>query len=307
MEKLLGEYRNGNYNVRIYSDGTKVRYNDLDTLEPDTVESFDLKITNQCDRMCRFCHENSTPDGAEGDIINLKFLETLHPYAEIAIGGGNPLSHSQLIPFLKLCKERKFIPSMTVNQVHFEKDFELIKQLADEELIYGLGISLVRVTDEFIAKVQQIPNAVLHVINGILHEDELEKLKHQNLKILILGYKQVRRGKDLYEVASQDIEHNKAMLKDILPTMIDEGWFKVISFDNRALNQLDVRSILPQKLWDIFYMGDDGIDGALTSSTMFIDAVTGLFAVNSCSMERYPLMNTIEEMYNFLKEKNGNS
>lgn len=71
MEKLLGEYRNGNYNVRIYSDGTKVRYNNLDTLEPDTVESFDLKITNQCDRMCRFCLIPSTKVNVGDSIKNI--------------------------------------------------------------------------------------------------------------------------------------------------------------------------------------------------------------------------------------------
>ena len=51
-------------------------------------------------------------------------------------------------------------------------------------------------------------------------------------------------------------------------------------------------------------MGDDGIDGSLTSSSMFIDAVERTFAINSCSMDRYPLMDTIEDMYNFLKNKN---
>lgn len=31
---ILGEYVNGNYHVRIYSDGTKIRENDLDFFEP---------------------------------------------------------------------------------------------------------------------------------------------------------------------------------------------------------------------------------------------------------------------------------
>lgn len=91
------------------------------------------------------------------------------------------------------------------------------------------------------------------------------------------------------------------MLKTYLPTMIADSWFKVISFDNLALNQLNVRSLMNKGQWDTFYMGDDGIDGNLTSSTMFIDAATRKFAINSCSMDRYNLMDTVEEMYNFLK------
>ena len=35
---ILGEYTNGNYRVRIYSDGTKVRENDLDFFEPEFPE-----------------------------------------------------------------------------------------------------------------------------------------------------------------------------------------------------------------------------------------------------------------------------
>ena len=53
--KLLGTYQNGNYTVKIYDDGTKIRENDLDFFEPDTVESMDIKITNSCDKMCPFC------------------------------------------------------------------------------------------------------------------------------------------------------------------------------------------------------------------------------------------------------------
>ena len=303
MDRLIGEYQNGNYTVRIYEDGTKIRFNDLDFFESDTIESFDLKITNNCDMGCKMCHENSTPDGKHGDIMNMKFIENLHPYTEIAIGGGNPLSHPDLVPFLKLCKEKKFIPSMTVNQVHFEKDFDFVKSLIDDKLVYGLGVSLVSVTDNFLEKIKQIPNAVIHVINGLLLESQLLMLKNKDLKILILGYKEVRRGKDLYEIDAKNIEIRKSMLKSYLPAMVREGWFKIISFDNLALNQLDVKSLMSHKQWDTFYMGDDGIDGQLTSSTMYIDAVNGQFAVNSCSMDKYPLMDTVEEMYNFLKER----
>lgn len=250
------------------------------------------------------CHENSTPDGKHGDILNLKFLETLHPYAEIAIGGGNPLCHPQLEQFLEYCKTKKFIPSMTVNQVHFEEQFDYIQRLVDNELIYGLGVSLVAPTAEFIEKVKKFPNAVIHIINGIITKEQLLSLRKHDLKILILGYKEVRRGKDLYSKSAKVIENRKEMLRTYLPTMIKDGWFKVISFDNLAINQLHVKSLMNPKQWETFYMGDDGIDGSLTSSSMFIDAVEGTFAINSCSMDRYPLMDTIEDMYNFLKNKN---
>lgn len=301
--KLLGKYKNGNYFVRLYDDGTKIRENDLDFFECDTVESMDIKITNKCDRNCKMCHENSTVDGKHADILSYSFLDQLHPYCELAIGGGNPLEHPDLETFLQKCKYRKHIPNMTINQVHFEKEFDRIKQYCDEKLIYGLGVSLVKVTPEFIEKIKQIPTAVIHVINGLVSREDLIALAHNNLKILILGYKEVRRGKQLYSINSNEIEMKKQMLKELLPMIKDGLWFKVISFDNLALKQLEVQKLLSQEEWDRFYMGDDGLDGQQTSATFFVDLVERKFAKNSCSMERYPLMDTAEEMLKFLMKR----
>ena len=90
-------YKNGNYVVSLsLLDGTKIRQNNLDYFEPDTIESADVKITNKCDRNCKFCYENSSMFGKHGDILSPSWLDKLHPYCELAIGGGNPLSHPDL-------------------------------------------------------------------------------------------------------------------------------------------------------------------------------------------------------------------
>ena len=301
--KLLGHYKNGNYNVSIFSDGTKIRQNNLDYFEPDTIESCDIKITNKCDRNCKFCHEASSNFGKHGDILNVPFLEKLHPYCELAIGGGNPLTHPDLDAFLLKCKERRHIPNVTVNQVHFEKEFDRIYKMCQDRLIFGLGISLVNLTPQFIEKVKKIPTAVIHVINGLVTEDQLRQLKDNGLKVLVLGYKEFRKGKKLYEEMPQVINYGISIIKNLLPTIIEEGWFNVISFDNLALKQLDVRSLMSQEQWDRFYMGDDGLEGSQTSATMFIDLVKGEFAKNSCAEERYPLMDTAEDMLKFLMNK----
>lgn len=296
-------YKNGNYTVSIDLDtGTKIRENNLDFFKADTAESMDIKITNNCDMGCAQCHENSTPDGKHGKLFDHKWLDTLHPYCELAIGGGNPLAHPQLEEFLRICKEKKAIPSMTVNQTHFEKDFDRIKKLCDDKLIYGLGISLMKVTDDFIKKVKQIPTAVIHVINGIHTVSQLFNLANNDLKVLILGYKEVRRGIKNYEDNKDKIDFIKTQLYENLPDIINQNWFNVVSFDNLSLKQLEVRRLLSDAEWNQFYMGDDGIDGQQTSATFYIDLVEGVFAKNSCSMTRYPLKDTVEEMYQFLRD-----
>ncbi len=287
--KLIGSYINGNYRVSVFDDGTKVRENSLDFFSPATPESMDIKITNQCDCGCPYCHEDSKPDGQHGDILGAKFIETLHPYTELAIGGGNPLCHPDLEPFLHKCKDLRLIPSMTVNQNHFVSEFERIKRLCDDHLVYGLGVSLTRVTDDLLNKLAQIPNAVLHVINGVVDPDDLKKLYDRGLKLLILGYKEFRRGNQYFDANHGNVMANQKELYLGLKEMLDH--FEVVSFDNLAIKQLTVKRLLGEEEWNEFYMGDDG------QFTMYIDMVNQEYAVSSTSTERWPMADSIEPMF----------
>jgi hypothetical protein len=287
--------KNGNYMMFIdLETGTKIRKNNLDCFIPEKPESMDIKITNKCDMGCAFCHENSTHDGLHGDIMNLKFIETLLPYTELALGGGNPLTHPDLVPFLEKCKSLKLIPSMTINQVHFMKPeyAELIDKLVSEKLIYGLGISLTRATDEFIAKVKKYPNTVIHIINGVQPLAEVRKLYDQNLKVLILGYKMFRRG---IEYFSEAVDSAKTEYYAELADMTKR--FDVVSFDNLALNQLEVKRLLTDDEWNEFFMGNDG------SHTMYIDCINKQYARSSTAPieDRRELLDDIKPMFDYIR------
>ena len=305
-------FENGNYTVKLnLLNGTKIRETNDDFLNPTTIESMDIKITNCCDgpggALCKFCHEDSRPDGKHADLFAPSFLDKLHPYTELAIGGGNPLSHPHLLQFLIKCKERKHIPNMTVNQYHFKQNFNFIKQLIDCKLIYGLGISVSYFPDhEFCEMVKEIPNAVLHIIAGLDNSTDryLRFFRDEGIKkILILGYKQVRRGEKYYEGMAPGIETNICLLKKNLPTILEEGWFEVVSFDNLALQQLNVKSMVDEDIYNEIFMGDDGLTGEMNSASMYADLVERKYAKNSCSMERFDLKDTVEEMYMHLRNK----
>ena len=295
--KILGSYKNNDYTCTMFSDGTKIRWNDKDSFNPIKPESIDLKITNRCDMACNMCHENSTPDGKHGDILNLPFIDTMFPYSEVAIGGGNPLTHPDLIEFLERLKERKIIASMTVNQMHFMQNIDLLKELTDNKLIYGLGISYIGGRHKnCIEAIKQFPNAVVHVINGIVHMDGLEALANNDLKILVLGYKEFRRGKTLYDECGSQINYLKAQFYDMLPKMVNDGWFKCISFDNLAIKQLEPKRLMSDKDYKEFYMGDDG------SFSLYVDSVKREFAKSSVSVERFPMMDDIADMFKIVKD-----
>ena len=306
MSKNWVEYENGNYTVHInLENGTKVRQTDEDEFKPKRAESCDVKITNQCDMGCSFCHERSVSDGMHSSLEDLmNFADKVPAYMELAIGGGNPLSHPHLIPFLKRLKERKAIPSMTVHQKHFQENILLLEHLCKEKLIYGLGISLANPHDEFIEAVKKFPNAVIHVINGCTWPSHIERLKDKGLKILVLGYKMFGRGVHSYE-KNKDVYLKRFLEWDtMMSKMIKEGWFNTISFDNLALTQLNVKQYMSEEEWSEFFMGDDG------QFTFFIDLVERTFCTSSTTAknDRYVMGYdlSLEEMFEIIRMRNGN-
>lgn len=298
--ELLGRYKNGNVITTIYSDGTKERFTYDDEFHPVYAENMDMKICNRCDRGCPWCHEGSTPDGKLGDIMNEKFIDTLHPYQEVALGGGNVLEHPDLIPFLYKLKDKRVVPNITLNQKHFEDNIDLVDDLISKKLIYGLGISLENPTTEFIEKVKRFQNAVIHVIDGVVDPVQMETMYNQNLKLLILGYKYLRRGSTWMEKEHAAIAANQWWLYEHLPDLINK--FAVVSFDNLAIEQLNIKERWDEfsdKPWDEFYAGDDGMN------TYYIDMVERKFARSSTADfdKRYDLLDDVDEMFKAIRNE----
>lgn len=291
-------YKNGNYTVIILQDGTKIRKTNDDKFIPSFAENCDVKITDKCSIGCPWCYEGCTKEGKHGDLFKYKFIETLYPYTEMALNG-NDLNHPQLEEFLNFLKTKKVFANITVHQKQFINNYDFIKRLIDNKLIYGIGISYNHYNQDFIDKIKEIPNAVLHTINGILSEDDINKLKGNNLKVLVLGYKYLQRGISYSDDNQYIIDKNWKYLKEELPKIIANNYFQLISFDNLSLNQLDVKRLLSDKEWEEFYMGDDG------KYTFYIDMVKGEFSKNSIASERYPIGDkTIDEMFKFIISKN---
>ena len=298
--ELLGRYMNGNVRTSIFSDGTKERFTMDDEFKPTFAENMDIKICNRCSAGCSYCHEGSTPDGKLGDIMNEKFIDTLYPFQECALGGGDILEHPDLIPFLHKLKEKKVITNITLNQTHFEKNLELVKNMVDQKLVYGLGVSLVNPTDEFINKIKDFSNAVAHVINGVVTSKEMLKLADHELKVLVLGYKTLRRGEEYYKNEVESIAANQQWMYNNLPSLLNK--FAVLSFDNLAIEQLEIEKRwreFSDEPWDEFYAGDDG------EFTYYIDMVERQFAKSSTAPfdKRYNLLDNVDDMFKIIQNE----
>lgn len=289
------QYKNGNFTVSIFEDGTKVRYTDDDEFVPSFSECCDVKITDKCGQGCKFCYEGCTINGSHADLAKYdRLIESLHPYTEFALNG-NDLDIPGFEDFLSKLKNQKVFANITVNQNQFMKKYEYIRYLQTAGLISGIGVSLINSEDPvFIEMIKTMKNTVIHVINGIFSEKDFDNLKDKGLKVLFLGYKKLRRGDDFYAKEYKSIEEKIEWLREHIMTFPEH--FTVISFDNLSIKQLDIKNNLSDKEWDEFYMGDDG------GFTFYIDLVAGTFSKNSLSMDRYEIGDkNIDEMFNQIK------
>ena len=294
FRRLLAKYKNGNYDVYMFEDGTKVRETEEDEFIPAYSENTDICLTKKCGMGCQFCYEGCTPEGKHGK-IDFHFLDTLHAGTEAALNG-NDMDHPQLDELLHKLKKQGVFANITVSKTQFLANYDKIVEYQKNGLIYGIGVSANSFDDEFIALMENTRNTVIHTIAGICTLDNYKKLFGHNVKVLILGYKTRGRGVAYKEKLGDDIQKNIDDVNNALGEIAKN--VKVLSFDNLAIAQLPaVREVVGGD-WDTFYMGDDG------NYTFYIDLVNGTFAKNSCIDERFPIGDkSMDDMFNFIREK----
>nr|DAG97218.1 MAG TPA: Radical SAM superfamily [Crassvirales sp.] len=296
--KLLQSYTNGNYNVKIYSDGTKIRMTKEDKFIPEFPESIDMKITDYCEVGCPMCHENSSIKGKHAN-FNYKFLDTLKEGTEIALGGGNALSHPNLKKILEKLNSKNIIYNMTIH--NSIKEFDLLISLLYKKLIHGLGISannpkefrnVENILNILIKNGISTDNIVLHVIEGIVNYKDLIEFKDiLPDKLLILGNKLFGRGIEYNHKNGLWLNEKRKMLVNNIDQIFRT--FKVVATDNLAIETLELRKRLDEYTFNSYYMGDEG------EFTMYIDLVEGKYAKNSTTRkyERKDIKNNIIDMF----------
>lgn len=271
---LLARYENGGFEVSIHADGTKIRRQTRADAVPLMPEQMDLKITDWCDNDCAWCHEGSTVSGRHGDIdAILECLSPLPAGVEVAIGGGDPLSHPRFDDLVRVLQSRGIICSVTVNGRHFARHEERLKRLTGKGHLYGVGVSYSGTMPAW-----DYPHLVVHLIAGIHKPEVLDGIERK--KLLILGYKQHGRGRALYALIPDDIQKN---LKQWYRELFWIVQAHDLSFDNLAIEQLRPERLLRDPaLYQCRYMGHEG------AFSMYIDGVTQTFGLSSYSTRREP-------------------
>ncbi len=324
---IIKHYINGNYSVKIHDDGSKIReYDDFIIPNPIYPETIDVKITDYCNAACPHCFESSTVAGIHASVDDMrKLIKQLPLGIEIAFGGGNVLSYPNFEHLLYLARGRGVISNITVNSFHiaptriieaFRKvanleiskerqvDAEMdfygpynLKDWQEKKLLHGIGISYNKAYfDDFLANKDEkfgypkdpydLKNVVIHVIVGVDSLENVARLVKQGHKILILGYKNYGRGIKFNDEMQSEIKRWRYWVG----TLLNKNK-SIISFDNLAIDQLEIKKLLTEEDWNKFYMGNDG------SFSMYIDATKMEFAKTSISPRHKIGDLTLEDMF----------
>lgn len=298
--KLLFDYQNGNYRVLFFDNGTKYRIlnNGETEFKPEFPENIDLKISNYCHLNCPFCAEGSSKNGEYADIFSFltsPLFNSLHKGTELAIGGGalSELPSTMVSAIFEACNKRGIIPNFTFNIKEKE-----IESVIGKNKTYGIGISYNREmrTRLFDLK-KKFPYMVVHTILGLATLEDYQWLGENGFSVLVLGYKNIRRGNDfrnandavINERKNEFIEHFQEIRNSI----------KKLSFDCLAVEQLNLKNLVSKEEWDRYYMGDDG------EFTMFIDLVEHNYGKNSTTpiseRKNFSENQTIDSLFKSLK------
>jgi len=279
---MIHSYINGNYQVNIGEDGTKTRVSLDGTFIPKRVETLDINISNKCSVGCKYCYINATSTGEDGDIDLLDDMDI--PYdTELAVNYNG--FHPQMEEFTRWYSKQRIV-NITVNNALLSNSIEVkrIQSWIDSEKVKGIGIS----TNKFIPCAKLVSNNIVyHTIVGITPTSEIVKMLEANQKVLVLGFKQIGRG--------EAIQLN---IKEWDITSILNVGNGILSFDNLALEQLDIENKIPSKVWEEHYMGDDGI------ASFYIDLVTKSFSKSSLDSASFKLDFEdlkISEMYRIIR------
>lgn len=269
------QYQNGNANITLKEDGTRIidYVNDLQLEYPLNI---DIRVSNQCDFgmkedgtyvLCSFCHESAKVNGSECDYNELKLkLSNLPQGIELAIGCNNLTNNLML--FLEWSTKQGYVNNLTINQGHTKRDCFHLLTCIDNNWIKGLGISY-RSDIKFNVPLELINynNTVFHVIIGIDSIEDVLLLKEKGVrKILCLGEKDF--GANIGNVNVKSLKHIqwRWWIQDTF------SQFDVVSFDNLAIEQLNLKRFFSDNEWKTFYQGE---------YSFYINAVDKTFSPSS--------------------------
>lgn len=183
----------------------------------------DFQITERCPLGCPHCYASSEPDGLQVslDDVDLVLGElSRNGVTQIALGGGEPLGHPDIVAILALCHHYHLVPNLTTNGLYLGDD--VMRALgrycgAVALSLEGVGDSfrrrrrlsfeffeqcLARLLDAGLATVLQVTLSA----ESLAELDDIVQLCRQHPRlygVIFLAYKEVGRGTHYHHVLAR--------------------------------------------------------------------------------------------------------
>lgn len=211
-------------------NGTKIRFSFDKQINPQKSnfpELVDMKITNNCSMGCKYCYQNSTPDGKHADYYEiLRIIDSLADFEvfEIAFGGGEVFNHPNFIEILKYTKSKGITPNFSTRNIKWLENDLIRSEVLDNcgSFAYSIDneLQIERLGDIFnyfnIPKEKVSIQLAMGTLSSWQFEQILRSCHKKHFSLTLLGFKNVGRGdkfkKTNYSWMIQEI--NKARTGD---------------------------------------------------------------------------------------------
>jgi radical SAM protein with 4Fe4S-binding SPASM domain len=174
----------------------------------------DFQITMRCPMGCPHCYAASEPEGALASLEEIeRVLDQLREngVTQVAIGGGEPLGHPDIIQVLERCRQRGMVPNLTTNGLYLDAArLAALKRCCGAVALSleGVGARFDQVRKSGFAFFEQrlhelMDHGVATVLQVTLSQESFAELEdiidfclgHPGLYgVLFLAYKEVGRG-----------------------------------------------------------------------------------------------------------------
>jgi organic radical activating enzyme len=265
-----------------------------------TPDLLDLKITDQCNKCCNFCSQNSSSDGFHADFIEIKRLINAIKFNgisvfECALGGGEPTLHPEFPKILKELNGAFGSISFTTNDMFWYDNSKIVKSIKRYVKAYAHSLTTKYEIQHIVTAHLEanLPNTELH-FNYIPDLFPLENLlnivdslafqiRHTNKQfcLTLLGIKSIGKGAFVTNLNHTNIIEQLLALQTSLKGFPSIGIDTKFAADHQS--ELISNNIRPS----LFFL-EEG------KYSMYIDLVEQVYAESSYCAERFSYSDCME-------------
>jgi len=184
----------------------------VDVSKSASPELIDIKITDKCDHNCPYCYQSSNKNGHHCSKEAMKYIidacVTMKVF-EVALGGGDPIIHPDIIDIIKEFKTNKIIANLSTKSTTWLSNDSFRNAIFDNCGTIAFSVSTLKETQNIITELKKYRltdyqwgsrrRASFHYVMGGSDISELNNILKlcydEEMSIVLLGYKNNGRGK----------------------------------------------------------------------------------------------------------------